>query len=92
MGPGVTPVRPVGGRGARPLRRRSQDATFNALFDRIVGPDDRVCVPSGSPPAACAPGVSGARRSTRTEDTVPAVAFREGRVGGGDDDDEGSWP
>ncbi len=44
MGPGVTPViqweGPALGRYDPELDRR-----FNALFDRIVGPDDRVCRP-----------------------------------------------
>ena len=44
MGPGVTPVIQWEG----PALGRydpTRDAQFNALFDRIVGPDDRVCVP-----------------------------------------------
>jgi hypothetical protein len=42
MGPGVTPVVRWEGRG---LGRydRAEDAGFNALFDRLVGRDDRVC-------------------------------------------------
>ncbi|HEY7344535.1 MAG TPA: hypothetical protein VH620_03165 [Gaiella sp.] len=42
MGPGVTPD--VQWEGA-PLGRydEGQDDAFNALFDRLVGPDDRVC-------------------------------------------------
>jgi hypothetical protein len=42
MGPGVTPV--LTWEGA-PLGRynRAQDAVYNELFDRIVGPDDKVC-------------------------------------------------
>ena len=42
MGPGVTPVvqwEGAGLGGYSPLR----DADFNALFDQLVGPDDRVC-------------------------------------------------
>jgi hypothetical protein len=44
MGPGVTPVIQWEGAalGAYDPRR---DAAYNGLFDRIVGPDDRVCVP-----------------------------------------------
>jgi hypothetical protein len=44
MGPGVTPVLQWEG----PALGRydpQQDATYNALFDKIVGPDDKVCVP-----------------------------------------------
>ena len=44
MGPGVTPVVQWEG----PALGRydpQQDGEYNALFDRIVGPDDRVCVP-----------------------------------------------
>ena len=44
MGPGVTPVLQWEG----PALGRydpQQDASFNALFDEIVGPEDRVCVP-----------------------------------------------
>jgi len=42
MGPGVTPVVRWEGAG---LGRydRAEDARFNALFDRLVGSDDRVC-------------------------------------------------
>ena len=44
MGPGVTPVLQWEG----PALGRydpQRDASFNELFDRLVGPDDRVCVP-----------------------------------------------
>ena len=42
MGPGVTPIVQWEGAG---LDRydAARDAVFNALFDRLVGPDDRVC-------------------------------------------------
>ena len=44
MGPGATPL--IQWEGAALGRYDpQQDATFNALFDRIVGADDRVCVP-----------------------------------------------
>jgi len=44
MGPGVTPV--IQWEGAALGRYDpQQDATYNALFDRLVGPDDKVCVP-----------------------------------------------
>lgn len=44
MGPGVTPV--IQWEGPSLGRYDPQlDASFNALFDRVVGPDDRVCVP-----------------------------------------------
>ena len=43
MGPGVTPVIQWEGSGLG-LYDPQRDASFNALFDRIVGPDDRVCV------------------------------------------------
>ena len=44
MGPGVTPVVQWEGEG---LGRYDpeKDKAFNAIFDRIVGPDDRVCKP-----------------------------------------------
>ena len=44
MGPGVTPV--IQWEGS-PLGHYDpqQDAAYNALFDQIVGPDDKVCVP-----------------------------------------------
>jgi hypothetical protein len=44
MGPGVTPVIRWEGSGLGRYDAQ-QDASFNALFDRIVGPDDRVCIP-----------------------------------------------
>jgi hypothetical protein len=44
MGPGVTPVIQWEGASLGAYDAK-QDAVFNALFDRIVGPDDRVCVP-----------------------------------------------
>jgi hypothetical protein len=44
MGPGVTPV--IQWEGAALGRYDpQQDAVFNALFDRLVGAGDRVCVP-----------------------------------------------
>ncbi len=44
MGPGVTPV--IQWEGPALGRYDTQkDASFNALFDLIVGPQDRVCVP-----------------------------------------------
>jgi len=43
MGPGVTPVVQWEG-AALGSYDPKQDAVFNALFDRIVGSDDRVCV------------------------------------------------
>jgi len=44
MGPGVTPV--IQWEGASLGRYDpKQDATFNALFDKLVGPDDKVCAP-----------------------------------------------
>ena len=44
MGSGVTPVVQWEGRS---LGRYDPqlDASFNALFDQVVGPDDRECVP-----------------------------------------------
>jgi hypothetical protein len=44
MGPGVTPIVRWEGRG---LFRYdvAADQAFNRLFDRLVGPDDKVCVP-----------------------------------------------
>ena len=36
---------PVGGACARPLRPEAGRASSTPLFDRLVGPDDRVCVP-----------------------------------------------
>jgi hypothetical protein len=42
MGPGVTPVVHWEGAGLGPFDPE-RDAAFNELFDRIVGPDDRVC-------------------------------------------------
>lgn len=44
MGPGVTPLLQWEG-AALGRYDPKQDAFFNAVFDRIVGPDDRVCVP-----------------------------------------------
>ncbi len=44
MGPGVTPVVQWEGPSLGAYDPK-QDAVFNAEFDRIVGPDDRVCVP-----------------------------------------------
>jgi hypothetical protein len=44
MGPGVTPVLQWEGKGLGAYNPR-QDAVFNALFDKLVGPDDKVCVP-----------------------------------------------
>ena len=44
MGPGVTPVVQWEG-SALGRYDPQQDGEYNALFDRIVGPDDRVCVP-----------------------------------------------
>jgi hypothetical protein len=44
MGPGVTPVLQWEG-AALGRYNRQEDAVFNALFDKLVGPDDRVCVP-----------------------------------------------
>ena len=44
MGPGVTPVLQWTG-AALGRYDAQQDEIFNALFDRIVGPDDKVCVP-----------------------------------------------
>ena len=42
MGPGVTPdVQWEGRRSAR--YDRARDVAFNALFDQLVGPDDKVC-------------------------------------------------
>ncbi len=43
MGPGVTPVVQWEGEGLGRYDPQ-QDKVFNALFDRIVGPEDRVCV------------------------------------------------
>ena len=43
MGPGVTPVLQWEGPALGNYEPR-QDAIFNAAFDRLVGPDDRVCV------------------------------------------------
>jgi hypothetical protein len=44
MGPGVTPVVRWEGKG---LYRYdvAADQSVNRLFDRLVGPDDKVCVP-----------------------------------------------
>jgi hypothetical protein len=42
MGPGVTPVVRWEGKGLGRFDR-ARDAEFNALFDRLVGPADRVC-------------------------------------------------
>ena len=42
MGPGVTPIVQWEGEGMHPLRRAA-DQVFNRLFDRLVGPDDKVC-------------------------------------------------
>ena len=42
MGPGVTPVVSWEGDGLGRYNR-AQDAVYNELFDRIVGPDDKVC-------------------------------------------------
>ena len=44
MGPGVTPVLQWEG-SALGRYEPKQDTVFNAAFDRLVGPDDRVCVP-----------------------------------------------
>ena len=44
-GPGRHPGAPVGGEPASAATTRKQDAVFNALFDKLVGPDDKVCVP-----------------------------------------------
>jgi hypothetical protein len=42
MGPGVTPVLRWEGPGLGAFDR-ARDAVFDQLFDRLVGPDDRVC-------------------------------------------------
>ena len=42
-GPGVTPVVQWEGKGLGRFDA-SQDAVFSALFDRLVGPADKVCV------------------------------------------------
>ena len=42
MGPGVTPVVQWEGAGLGRFDAR-QDAVFNAVFDRLVGPDDKYC-------------------------------------------------
>jgi hypothetical protein len=42
MGPGVTPIVEWEGPGLGPYDP-ARDALFDALFDRIVGPDDKVC-------------------------------------------------
>jgi hypothetical protein len=44
MGPGVTPVIQWEGKALGHYDAQ-QDARFNRLFDRIVGPNDRVCIP-----------------------------------------------
>jgi hypothetical protein len=44
MGPGVTPVLQWEGKALGAYDAK-QDAAFNALFDKLVGPGDRVCVP-----------------------------------------------
>jgi len=44
MGPGVTPVIQWEGPALGPYDP-PEDRQFNALFDRVVGPDDRVCIP-----------------------------------------------
>jgi hypothetical protein len=44
MGPGVTPVVRWEGKGLYRYDVAS-DQSFNRLFDRLVGPDDKVCVP-----------------------------------------------
>jgi hypothetical protein len=44
MGPGVTPVLQWEGNGLGAYDPR-QDSVFNALFDKLVGPADKVCVP-----------------------------------------------
>jgi hypothetical protein len=44
MGPGVTPVLQWEGKALGAYDPK-QDAVFNTLFDRLVGPDDRVCIP-----------------------------------------------
>ena len=44
MGPGVTPVLQWEGKALGAYDAR-QDAVFNALFDKLVGPNDKVCVP-----------------------------------------------
>ncbi len=45
MGPGVTPVVRWEGPGLLGRFDRAADARFNELFDRLVGPGDRVCTP-----------------------------------------------
>ena len=42
MGPGVTPDVQWEGPPLGPFDA-ARDATFNALFDRLVGPNDKVC-------------------------------------------------
>jgi len=44
MGPGVTPVLQWEGKGLGAYDSR-QDSLFNALFDKLVGHNDKVCVP-----------------------------------------------
>ena len=42
-GPGSDAGRAVGGRGPATATTRASDQVFNRLFDRLVGPDDKVC-------------------------------------------------
>ncbi len=65
MGPGVTPVIQWEG-PALGSYDPQQDASFDALFDRIVGADDRVCVPSGSVPR----GSDGRRRWAKRDTAI----------------------
>jgi hypothetical protein len=44
MGPGVTPVLQWEGKALCAYDPK-QDAVFNDEFDKLVGPDDRVCRP-----------------------------------------------
>jgi hypothetical protein len=44
MGPGVTPVVQWEGAGLRRYDAAS-DRMFNRLFDRLVGPNDKLCAP-----------------------------------------------
>jgi hypothetical protein len=44
MGPGVTPIVRWEGKGLFHYDAAS-DQVFNRLFDRLVGPQDKVCVP-----------------------------------------------
>ena len=45
MGPGVTPVDPLGGRGSRPLRRARATRTTTRSSTGSSGADDAVCTP-----------------------------------------------